>query len=52
MILSTFIVQYYFKFFFYLFFIAHYLNRIVIMDMCLQFIIVASYDELIINKVL
>ena len=34
------------------FFISHYLNWIIIMDMCVKFIIVSSYDELITNKIL
>ena len=34
------------------FFFFNYLNRIIIMDMCVKFIIVTSYDELITNKVL
>ena len=49
MLLSTFIIQYYSKV---VICIAHYLNRIIIMNMCVQFIVVASYDELITNKVL
>ena len=66
MLLSTFIIQYYSKvvvvvvvvvvvFIFFLFFfnfISHHLNWIIIMDMCVQFIIVASYDEFITYKVL
>ena len=58
MFLSTFIIQYYYNFFFFLnilqvvFIIAHYLNKINIIDICMQFIIVTFYDELIINKVL
>ena len=36
----------------FLFFISHHLNRIIIIDMCMQFIIVAFYNELITNKVL
>ena len=35
-----------------LFIISHYFNWIIIMDMCVQFIIVIFYDELITNKVL
>ena len=34
------------------FIIAHYLNNIIIIDICVQFIIVTFYDELITNKVL
>ena len=34
------------------FFIAHYLNWIIIMNMCMKFIIIASYNELITNKVI
>ena len=49
MLLSTFIIQYYSKV---VFIIAHYLNWIIVIDMCVQFIIVASYDEPITNKVL
>ena len=49
MLLSYFIIQYNSKV---VFFIAHYLNKIFIMDLSLQFIITASYDELITNKVL
>ena len=33
------------------FFISHYLNWIIIIDMCMQFIIVSSYDKLINNKI-
>ena len=50
MLLSTFIIQYYSEGFFF-FLIAYYLNKIIIIDMCEQFIVVTSYDELIINKV-
>ena len=32
--------------------IAHYLNKIIIIDIYVQFIIVTFYDELITNKVL
>ena len=49
MLLSTFFVQYYCKV---VYFIAHYLNKIFIMDLCVQFIIIIFYDELIPNKVL
>ena len=52
-LLSYFIIQYYSKvFFFFWIFIAYYLNKIFIMDLFVQFIIIASYDELITNKVL
>ena len=34
------------------FFIGQYLNRIIIINMCVQFIIVVLYDKLITNKVL
>ena len=51
MLLSAFIIQYYSKFDFF-FLIAHYLNKIIITDMYLQFIIFASYDEHITNKLL
>ena len=51
MLLSAFIIQYYSKVDFF-FLIAHYLNKIIITDMYVQFIIFASYDELITNKVL
>ena len=33
-------------------FFAHYLNRIIIIDMYVQFVIVTSYDELITKKFL
>jgi len=49
MLLSTFIIQYYSKV---VYFIAHYLNRIFTMDLCVQFIIITFYNELITNKVL
>ena len=49
MLLSTSIIQYYSKV---VYFITHYLNKIFIMDLCVQFIIIISYDELITNKVL
>ena len=49
MLLSTFITQYYAKV---VLIIAHYLNKIIIIDICVQFIIVTFYDELITNKVL
>ena len=49
MLLSTFIIQYYFKV---VLIIAHYLNKIIIIDICMQFIIVIFYNKLIINKVL
>ena len=41
--------QYYSKVVFFL--IAYYLNKIIIIDMYEQFIVVTSYDELITNKV-
>ena len=47
MFLSTFIIQYYSKGFFFL--IAYYLNKIIIINMYEQFIIVTSYDELVTN---
>ena len=52
MILTTFVIQYYSKanFLFYFIFIAHYWN--IIMDMCIQFIIVSSHNEVITNKAL
>ena len=34
------------------FFFSHYFSSIIIMNMCVQFIITAFYDELISNKVL
>ena len=49
MLLSSLIIQYYSKV---VFFIAHYLNKIFIMDLSVQIIIIASYDKLITNKVL
>ena len=49
MLLSTFITQYYSKV---VLIIAHYLNKIIVIDICVQFIIVTFYDELITNKVL
>ena len=52
MLLSAFIIQYYSKVDFFFFLIAHYLNKIIITDMYVQFIIFASYDELITNKFL
>lgn len=52
-LLSTFIIQYYSKI---VLIIAHYLNKIIIIDMCVKFIITffifIFYDELITNKVL
>ena len=49
MLLSTFIIQYYFQV---VFIIAHFFNKIIIIDICVQFIIITFYDELITNKVL
>ena len=49
MILSTFIIQYDYKV---VLIIAHYLNKIIIIDICVQFIIVTFYDEFFTNKVL
>ena len=49
MLLSTFIIQYYSKV---VLIIAHYLNKIIIIYMCVQFIIATFYDELITDKVL
>ena len=34
------------------YFVSHYFNQIIIMDICVQFIIVSFYDKLITNKVL
>ena len=50
MLLSSFIIQFYFKVVFV--FIAHYLNKIFTMNLSVQFIIIVSYDDLITNKVL
>ena len=47
MLLSTFIIQYYSKV---VLIIAYYLNKIIIIDICVQFIIVSFYDELITKK--
>ena len=44
MLLSNFIIQYYSKI---VLIVAHYLNKIIIIDMRVQFIIVTFYDELI-----
>ena len=44
--ISTFILQYSSKVFFFF-----YLNQKIIMDMCMQFIIVAFYDKFITNEV-
>ena len=49
MFLSTFIIQYDSKV---VLIITHYLNKIIIIDICVQFIIVTFYDEFITNKVL
>ena len=49
MFLSNFIIQYYSKV---VLVIAYYLNKIIIIDICVQFIIVTFYDELITKKVL
>ena len=49
MLLSTFIIQYYSKV---VLIVAHRLNKIITIDMCVQFIIVTFYDELITKKVL
>ena len=49
MLLSTFIIQYYSKV---VLIIAYYLNKIIIIDICVQYKIVTFYNELITNKVL
>ena len=47
MFLSTFIIQYYSKV---VLIITRYLNKIIIINTCVQFITVTFYDELITNK--
>ena len=47
MLLSTFIIRYYSKV---VLIIAHYLNKIITIDIFVQFIIITFYDELITKK--
>ena len=47
MLLLIFIIKYYSKV---VLITAHYLNKIIIIDMCMKFLIVTFYDELITTK--
>ena len=47
MLLSTFITQYYSKV---VLIIAHCLNKIILIDICVQFIIVSFYDNSLLQK--
>ena len=47
MLLLIFIIKYYSKV---VLITAHYLNKIIIIDMCMKFLFVTFYDELITTK--